>query len=831
MSVIRNLILQNQFCRLSFWEVPGFLDEVLVDLTSPDPELQMYTVEVVWRYVAKDVRRAKVLVDLDCMHALLSPIGRGGEVGELAAKCFEAMRNVANGTDVWERVWIPPSNYLIDFQPGRTKETMFLELIFDTLTALGSALSLIRFVGATVFAILENQTGYLRAIGICSAVIAACVYLGIKSSFPKIAAYVPQATAPTTWADSLLPGSGSGDGKHYDHVWVKGDMLFLDHGQGPAYCNACSSLVVQGLCCLVCRRCSHEEHLDLVRGMPCKKLYTQSNIPKLLRLKRRGSKDSINSVTSTDDTPPADPVPSLPVVSDYHEHQWVEGNLSLGAHCAVCTGSAGSEPTLKDMRCIWCDISVHTTCFTQYKRKCPLGPLSHLVVPPQFVTRISSAVRGANKKPEPRFSITDLPEGIRPLLCIVNPASGAQNSGALLRGLFAMLNPVQIIDTSQENPEALIRAFEPVIDRCRVLVCGGDGTIQWAISILDKVIAKGKKKPPVGVLPLGTGNDLARVLGWGGGWTGRNLADIVREIDSAVEVQLDRWSVTVIETPSRLSSTEKVGRALKLTSVKPPKSLVMNNYFSVGTDASVALDFHTTRLRQPQYFRNRFINKVWYAMFGGKHQFQNVLSLMGLMRRSPSASVLDDGATTASLSAPASAAQPRPISIPAIAPAHSPSPLPSNSSSEDDERQHPPSPGPHEPLASSTLYMDNKKEGIDLSEVGALLVLNIPSYGGGGKIYAQAEADGHPPSLYTDRKLEVLSVASPLHLGASVVGLSSPTVLGQAGVIRLHVDSPAVAMQVDGEPWLQNGPAEVTIRFLTATCMLRKATQEELDEQ
>lgn len=48
--------------------------------------------------------------------------------------------------------------------------------------------------------------------------------------------------------------------------------------------------------------------------------------------------------------------------------------------------------------------------------------------------------------------------------------------------------------------------------------------------------------PQVAILPLGTGNDLSRVLGWGEGYTHEDLDvnDFMRQLQQAKPVKLDR---------------------------------------------------------------------------------------------------------------------------------------------------------------------------------------------------------------------------------------------------------------------------------------------------
>jgi diacylglycerol kinase (ATP) len=54
------------------------------------------------------------------------------------------------------------------------------------------------------------------------------------------------------------------------------------------------------------------------------------------------------------------------------------------------------------------------------------------------------------------------------------------------------------------------------ISGLRVVVGGGDGTIVAVANYLKETCAVlGVEPPPISVIPLGTGNDLSRTLGWG----------------------------------------------------------------------------------------------------------------------------------------------------------------------------------------------------------------------------------------------------------------------------------------------------------------------------
>ena len=163
-----------------------------------------------------------------------------------------------------------------------------------------------------------------------------------------------------------------------------------------------------------------------------------------------------------------------------------------------------------------------------------------------------------------------------PLLVFVNSRSGPQQGHVLIMQLRRLLNPIQIWDLADGGPEKVLESFS-AMSKFRILVCGGDGTVSWIISALEKMAME--RWPPIAILPLGTGNDLGRIHGWGGGYNNESLIMILEQVSDVYISLLDRWEMSIIN---------KKGK------VKAIKSFT--NYLGVGADAQAALQVHMVRL-------------------------------------------------------------------------------------------------------------------------------------------------------------------------------------------------------------------------------------------
>uniref|UniRef100_A0A674I9N4 Diacylglycerol kinase n=1 Tax=Terrapene triunguis TaxID=2587831 RepID=A0A674I9N4_9SAUR len=221
-------------------------------------------------------------------------------------------------------------------------------------------------------------------------------------------------------------------------------------------------------------------------------------------------------------------------------HQWLEGNLPVSARCAVCDRTCGSVRRLQDWRCLWCKAILHSACKELFGKKCPLGQYKVSIIPPTALNSIDS---------DGFWKATCPSSCSSPLLAFVNSKSGDNQGVKFLRKFKQFLNPAQVFDLMNGGPHLGLRLFQK-FSTFRILVCGGDGSVGWVLSEIDALGLH--KQCQLGVLPLGTGNDLARVLGWGSLCDDdTQLLQVLEKLERASTKMLDRWSVLTYEAPKQ----------------------------------------------------------------------------------------------------------------------------------------------------------------------------------------------------------------------------------------------------------------------------------------
>jgi diacylglycerol kinase family enzyme len=95
------------------------------------------------------------------------------------------------------------------------------------------------------------------------------------------------------------------------------------------------------------------------------------------------------------------------------------------------------------------------------------------------------------------------------LLLITNAAAGSTDGPAVDSAVRTLRDGADVEVVATSSPEECDEAVAKRGGR-RVVVCGGDGSVHVVVASL---LRAGDLDEPIGLIPLGTGNDLARALG------------------------------------------------------------------------------------------------------------------------------------------------------------------------------------------------------------------------------------------------------------------------------------------------------------------------------
>ncbi len=184
------------------------------------------------------------------------------------------------------------------------------------------------------------------------------------------------------------------------------------------------------------------------------------------------------------------------------------------------------------------------------------------------------------------------------ILFLINPVSGKQVGQSLKDCIVSELNGVLERDSFdvvyseidiEKQCESLLSNYEIVV------IAGGDGTI----SRVTKIISSLDKKPKIGIIPIGTGNDLANSVGVLHVYKSQGLGALLKMILRRKVVEMDILSLG--------------------------NKFIFLNYLGIGNDAKISCDFN--RLRYIPFFRyicSCISNKAFYGLLILKNIFYRI---------------------------------------------------------------------------------------------------------------------------------------------------------------------------------------------------------------
>ncbi len=173
---------------------------------------------------------------------------------------------------------------------------------------------------------------------------------------------------------------------------------------------------------------------------------------------------------------------------------------------------------------------------------------------------------------------------------LINPISGGGQGKVILKFLPEIMQSMEFLHEDWEakltEGARLREQIRETAEKTETLIAvGGDGTISTILSVL---LESGlSEHVRLGLIPLGTGNDLARVLNLYETFVNKGLLFLVRRLVLAKCRPFDIWKVN--------------------------GNFVLANYFSSGIDARIAHDFNSDRSLGKISSKSVIANKLHYV--------------------------------------------------------------------------------------------------------------------------------------------------------------------------------------------------------------------------
>ncbi|GHV11890.1 diacylglycerol kinase [Fibrobacterales bacterium] len=178
---------------------------------------------------------------------------------------------------------------------------------------------------------------------------------------------------------------------------------------------------------------------------------------------------------------------------------------------------------------------------------------------------------------------------------LINPVSGGGQGKTVFDFLPEIMRSMDFKEVEWEREFSIRGKFEEQIrdalaDTECLIAVGGDGTAAAVFQVL--LHSPEFENVKIGLIPLGTGNDLARVLGLYYAFVNKGLLFSVRKLLTANAKKMDLWKVS--------------GGSVE-------NDFAMANYFSAGIDARIAHDFNRDRIDGKIAGNSVFANKFHYV--------------------------------------------------------------------------------------------------------------------------------------------------------------------------------------------------------------------------